>query len=132
MKAKIDLFNQVKTWYFLIFWGLLSACSQPIRLNNFDKKAWVADKNGCSNSRLKQLESIEKQKDRLKNLSQKEIVGIFGTPDAQDLMKRNAKTFTYFVSEGSQCQKGQKEGLALIIRFGALDYVSEIQRNRYE
>ncbi|MDX1902981.1 MAG: hypothetical protein SFU27_02385, partial [Thermonemataceae bacterium] len=115
----------------ILFWSL-SSCDNSLHLDNFDKKTWVEDKNGCKNMRLSYLESIEKQKDKLKNLSQKEIVSIFGNPDAQDLMKRNAKTFTYFLSKGSQCQKGQKEGLALIIRFGALDYVSEIQRNRYE
>ena len=112
---------------FFGFW----ACSSNNSLENFDKKTWVNDAKGCKNERLKYLESIEKQKETLKGLSQAQVVAILGKPDSQELLKRNAKTFTYFVSQGLQCGSGTKDGTALIIHFGALNYVSELSRNQY-
>jgi|JI8StandDraft_2_1071088.scaffolds.fasta_scaffold01587_10 hypothetical protein len=111
---------------FFCFWG----CSSNT-LDNFDKQVWLNDAKGCKNERLKYLESIEKQKDALRGLSQAQIVAVLGKPDSQELLKRNAKTFTYFVSQGSQCGSGTKEGTALIVHFGALNYVSELSRNQY-
>lgn len=116
--------------FFLIFLSLLAACN-PDTLNDFDKNVWIQDPKGCKNERIKLLESVEKQKDRLLDLSQAEIVGLLGKPDAQELLKRNAKNFTYFVAQGSQCGKGSQKGTALVIHFGALNYVSEISRNHY-
>lgn len=78
------------------------------------------------------VENLEKQKEKLMGLSQSQIVNLLGKPDAQELLKRNAKTFTYYLSEGSQCGKGLQEGVALRIHFGALNYVSEISRSSYQ
>lgn len=110
---------------------ILGACSSRTSLEGFDKAKWQNDAKGCKNERFKYLETIEKQKEKLKGLSQAEIVSILGKPDSQELLKRNAKTFTYFVSQGSQCGAGSKEGTALIVHFGALNYVSELSRNQY-
>jgi hypothetical protein len=124
------MINFRKVFLLVSFFGLW-ACSSNKSLENFDKQVWLNDAKGCKNERLKYLESIERQKETLKGLSQAQIVAILGKPDSQELLKRNAKTFTYFVSQGSQCGSGTKEGVALIIHFGALNYVSEISRNQY-
>ncbi len=113
---------------------LLAACQKnEVKLDNFDKTLWQNDSKGCKNIRLQMLVSLEKQKAKLLGLSQEKIAEILGKPDKQELQKRNAKRFVYYVSEGSQCGKNkQTEGIALILQFGALNYVSEIYRNRYE
>lgn len=112
---------------------LLSACQKTeVKLANFDKNLWQSDSKGCKNTRLQMLISLEKQKEKLLGLSQEKVTEILGKPDRQDLQKRNAKRFVYYVSEGLQCGKGTNEGIALILQFGALNYVSEIYRNRYE
>lgn len=108
----------------------VSAC-QTEKIDNFDSKKWRNDLKGCKNERWQLLESLESQKDKLLGLSQAQIVSLLGKPDAQELQKRNAKTFTYYLNEGLQCGKGSQEGVALIIHFGALNYVSEMRRSRY-
>lgn len=109
---------------------IFTACSSE-KIKNFDSEKWKNDLKGCKNERLQLVETLEAQKEQLMGLSQAQIVALLGKPDAQELLKRNAKTFTYYLSEGVQCGKGSKEGVALIIHFGALNYVSEIRRNRY-
>lgn len=112
---------------------LLTACQKnEVKLDNFDKTLWQNDSKGCQNIRWQMLASLEKQKDKLLGLSQEKVTEILGKPDRQDLQKRNAKRFVYYVSEGSQCGSNKSEGVALILQFGALNYVSEIYRNRYE
>lgn len=112
---------------------LLAACQKTeVKLDNFDKALWQNDSKGCQNIRLQMLPSLEKQKDKILGLPQEKVTEILGKPDRQDLQKRNAKRFVYYVSEGSQCGNNNTEGIALILQFGALNYVSEIYRNRYE
>ena len=108
-----------------------SACKNE-QIDNFDAKKWKDDLKGCKNERLPLVEALEMQKEKLMGLSQSQVVGLLGKPDAQELLKRNAKTFTYYLNEGLQCGKGSQEGTALIIHFGALNYVSEIRRSRYQ
>jgi len=110
---------------------IFSACKNET-LDNFDTKKWKDDLKGCKNRRLSLIEVLEKQKEKLMGLSQSQVVGLLGKPDAQELLKRNAKTFTYYLSEGSQCGRGSHEGVALVIHFGALNYVNEIRRSRYQ
>ncbi|MCS6795241.1 MAG: hypothetical protein RMJ97_03260 [Raineya sp.] len=121
---------RVYLWIFLI--ALLSSCQKTaVKLENFDTAVWQNDSKGCKNERLRLLNSLENQKEKLLGLSQEKITEILGRPDKQVLQKRNAKLFVYYVSEGSQCGQGTTEGVALIVQFGALNYVSEIYRNRY-
>lgn len=113
---------------------LTCACRrEEVKLENFDKTAWLQDSKGCKEKRLQLLPILEEQKQKLLGLSQEAVVELLGKPDRQDLQKRNAKRFLYYVSRGTQCQEhaSKVEGIALIIQFGALNYVSEIYRNRY-
>lgn len=109
----------------------LFACGAK-KIEGFDAEKWKKDPKGCKSERLALLETLEKQKQKLIGLSQSEVVSLLGKPDAQELLKRNAKTFTYYLNEGSQCGVGSQEGIALIIHFGALNYVSEISRSSYQ
>lgn len=108
----------------------LAACGTN-KIENFDTEKWKKDPKGCKSERLPLVEILESQKDKLMGLSQSQVVNLLGKPDAQELLKRNAKTFTYYLQAGSQCGEGQQEGIALKIHFGALNYVSEVSRNRY-
>lgn len=119
--------------YVFMVWAILifTACRYE-KIENFDFQKWKNDSKGCKNERWELAEILEKQSEKLMGLSQAQVVGLLGKPDAQELLKRNAKIFTYYLSEGSQCGQGSQEGIALIIHFGALNYVSEIRRSRYQ
>lgn len=124
-------FSCMRFYCFLGTFLFLAACGTE-KIENFDAEQWKKDTKGCKSQRLILAEILEKQKEKLMGLSQSQIVNLLGKPDAQELLKRNAKTFTYYLSEGLQCGKGSQEGVALIIHFGALNYVSEISRSSYQ
>ncbi|GAB4127757.1 MAG: hypothetical protein OHK0045_19040 [Raineya sp.] len=121
----------MRLYCFAVLFLIFTACKSE-KIEKFDAEKWKNDLKGCKNQRIQLVEALEKQKDKLMGLSQAQIVTLLGKPDAQELQKRNAKTFTYYLLEGSQCGKGSQEGVALIIHFGALNYVSEIRRSRYQ
>lgn len=114
------------------FWGLffLSACKESPRFANFDSEKWKNDRMACKNERKELIPILKDRGDELKGLDIVQIQRIFGTPDVNQLYKRNQRFYIYFYEMGLQCEERSKVGLeqskVLKIRFSALDTVTEV------
>ncbi|AMM52154.1 hypothetical protein TH61_14510 [Rufibacter sp. DG15C] len=113
----------------LMVTAALTACSSSAKEFNFDDKSWKNDLNGCKGDRVKLTPQVETF--RMKLLTRKEYVirGLFGKPDAEELLERSQKIYIYYISPGPKCANGNKDGQnqkALSVRFDALGKVREI------
>ena len=75
--------------------------------------------------RLKSIESLIRQKDKIKGLSQDDVVKLLGRPDQNELYKRNQKFFYYFLSPGKNCSL-DSAGQRLSLRFNAMGFAKEV------
>src|SRR5688572_615270 len=85
--------------------ALCVACTthrEPI--TGIDWEAWKADRLGCPARRPTFSALISRQKDQLKAMSEMEVVELMGPPDQIELLKRNQKFYTYFISGGPGCK----------------------------
>ena len=112
---------------FSAFLLLCIACSKPLpELTGFDTKVWKDDYKGCLSSRAQYVESIRSQRDKLKGLSEKDLVSLLGKPDRNDLSERHEKFYYYFISPGPGCEGVDSLGMALIVRFNATGVSKEV------
>lgn len=113
--------------YSLFLVVLLSACNnKPLpTLEGIDMVAWKDDKNGCLNYRSQSIETLIRQKEKLKSLDQQEIVRLLGRPDRNELYKRNQKFFYYLLEPGVDCGV-DRQSRKLSIRFNAVELAKEI------
>ena len=84
-----------------IVWILMAgACGKPLpSLDGIDLKQWKDDKNGCNHVREKSIEQLVLQKNKLKGLSEDNVIKLLGRPDQNELYKRNQKFFYYFLKK---------------------------------
>jgi len=112
---------------YLLLVLLALSCKEVTKLDNFDRIEWQRDKNGCMGIRKKMVESLEKQSNKLKDLSQNQVLQLLGKPDIHNLYQRQQRFYVYFVEKGIQCDSLQfPAGKSLQVRFSALDKVSEL------
>jgi hypothetical protein len=105
---------------------LLISCGNPLpHLENIDMEKWRLDKNGCSGIRMHSSQSLNSQKEKLRGLTQNEIVELLGRPDQNELYKRNQKFFFYHLSRGKECGV-DSISLKLSIRFNAIGLAKEV------
>jgi hypothetical protein len=111
----------------LLLLVLLSACGKPIpEFENLDLSRWKEDKNACLGDRAKSIPSFEKQTDKLKALSETEIIKLLGRPDQNELYKRNQKFYRYFLEAGVVCGVDNSNPKRLTIRFNAIGLAKEV------
>lgn len=113
----------------LLFLGfiLVSCTGSSPDLANFNEKEWIRDKNGCENIRESMISPLEESLDKLKGLSENEILQVLGSPDLNELYKRNQKFYIYNITPSIDC--GPQESatkLFLEIRFSATNRAREI------
>ena len=109
----------------LLFLFLLS-CGKPLpTFENLDIATWKADKAGCHQVRWKSMNALLRQKDKLKGLSQDDIVEVLGKPDQNELYKRNQKFFYYLLSPGKACGS-DSTAHRLSLRFNAMGFAKEV------
>ena len=102
---------------------MLAACTKPLPdLEGVDSQRWKDDKNGCAGRRVQMEQAMDKEKDKLKGLSEMEIVELLGKPDENELYKRNQKFFVYYISAGPECPVPGETPKKLIVRFNAMGY----------
>lgn len=114
--------------------GILFSCSNPnaISEQEFDRKAWKTDRNGCENVRPKMLDNLEKIKPRLEGLDEVDLRKILGKPDFAELYSRNQKFYTYYIDAAEKCDNSVSKAIKngerrlLQIRFDAVNSVNEI------
>lgn len=95
-------------------------------ITGIDWDQWKSDRFGCGLKRQAFGETLDAQKDRLKSLSEMDIVNLMGRPDQTELYKRNQKFFTYFISGGPGCDAADSSSLKLVIRFNAVGLAKEV------
>jgi hypothetical protein len=114
-------------WPSLLLLVFLLSCGKPLpAFDQLDLTKWKEDKNGCIGDRRNSLESLRQQKDKLKALSEMEIVSLLGKPDRNELYKRNQKYFHYFLEPGVVCGIENNVPKKLSIRFNAMGLAKEV------
>jgi hypothetical protein len=107
-----------------------AACSRPLpALQGLDAAAWKADRHACQGTRAAGLATLQEQKKNFLGLSEMQIVSVFGTPDRNELYKRNQKFYYYDLQPSTDCphaNPASDEALALVIRFNAMGLAKEI------
>ncbi|MBL7852495.1 MAG: hypothetical protein JNN04_16440 [Cyclobacteriaceae bacterium] len=91
-------------------------------LEGVDVERWRADKNACLGRRAQMQDALLKEKDKLKGLSEMDIVSLLGRPDKNELYKRNQKFYIYYVGPGPDCDSAEELPALLVIRFNAMGY----------
>jgi hypothetical protein len=113
---------------FVVLLLFASCSSKPIpELKNFNKNIWVSDKMACKDERAQFRLSIQTQMNLLKGLKESAILEILGKPDQNELMPRNQKHFSWYITPAPGCET-YKNTLTekLIIRFNATGLAQEI------
>ncbi len=101
------------------------ACGKPLpTLEGIDLKQWKDDKNGCNHFREKLIHALDSQKDKLKGLTEDDVIALLGRPDQNELYKRNEKFFKYFLEPGPICKSDSSE-IILSIRFNSVGLAKE-------
>lgn len=118
---------------------LFFSCSNPngITEEEFDRKAWQLDRNGCETVRAGLLDDLEKIKPKLEGLDEIDLRKILGKPDFTELYSRNQKFYTYYIDASDKCEDVQQdlergERRLVQIRFDAINAVNEIVITREE
>jgi hypothetical protein len=106
----------------ILFLLCLGCAKQAPTLEGVDTERWRADKNACLGYRHETEVALTRDKEKLKGLSEMDIVNLLGRPDKNELYKRNQKFFCYYVSPGPDCDSPDERPVQLIIRFNAMGY----------
>ncbi len=112
---------------FILIAFVAGACGKDLpTLEGIDLKLWKDDKNGCGHFREKLMDTLESQKDKLKGLSEDEVIKLLGRPDQNELYKRNQKFFYYFLEPSAKCQTSAPSSKKLSVRFTAMGFAKEV------
>lgn len=110
---------------------LISASCRPgtPEFSAIDMVQWKGDRQGCDGARMASKESFVSQKDKLLALSESEVVSTLGTPDEQELSKRNQKFYYYYLEPHGDCTKADplNKPLRVAIRFNAMGLAKEVR-----
>ena len=102
------------------------SCSKPLpQLDQFDQQVWKEDLKGCKGTRVDYLKAIEGQRDKLKGLSEGDVVSLLGKPDRSDLSEHHQKFYRYYIEPSPEC-KGDSSTIFLEVRFNATGVSREV------
>ncbi len=106
---------------------IVQSCGKPLpALENIDIEKWKEDKAGCLLVRQSFLDHLNRQKEKIKSLSESEVIELLGRPDKNELLKRNQKFFYYYLEPGPVCGKKEVAFKKLMIRFNAIGLAKEV------
>ena len=116
-----------KSLLFSLFAFLLFSCGQstPV-LEGIDTELWKSDKYGCLQQRIQFITPITNQKDKLKSLTEDDVIDLLGRPDQNELYSRNQKFYRYFLEPGPSCKNAVANPKRLIVRFNAIGLAKEV------
>lgn len=118
--------HHFKSLNFFLILFVLAACGKPLpELNGIDLTAWKRDRNGCNGNRTKDIEAITREKEKLKALSEMDLVKLLGRPDENQLLTRNQKIYTYYLEPGPACENPSPDAQKLILRINAMGLAKE-------
>jgi hypothetical protein len=111
----------------LLLLVVVLSCTKPQpTLEGIDLSKWRNDKFGCAGDRQTMIPTLSSQSDKLKGLSEMDVIELLGKPDENELYKRNQKFYNYYVSPGPDCPEYKDMPDKLIIRFNAMGYAQLI------
>ena len=117
--------KQLSLYLFLI--SILWACDRPLPiLEGIDIIHWKNDKNGCRGDRVTMIKPLQEQTNKLKGLTEMQIIDLLGRPDQNELYSRNQKFYYYSLEPGKACGQGI-EPRRLSVRFNAMGRAKEIE-----
>ncbi|HEX8059292.1 MAG TPA: hypothetical protein VF473_00085 [Cyclobacteriaceae bacterium] len=106
---------------------LCVSCSRPVpELSGFDKVVWKNDPKGCNGERVQYLKGLNEQRDKLKGLSEADLVTLLGNPDKRELSEHHEKFYSYFIEPSVDCGKGDSSTTVLEVRFNATGVSKEV------
>lgn len=121
------LLRMEKLVWFSLFFAVLLSCGKPMpTFDHIDIEKWKEDKAGCTLIRQPLIDQLDQQREKIKSLSESEVVELLGRPDKNELLKRNQKFFYYFLEPGPTCPNGNPEFKKLMIRFNAIGLAKEV------
>ncbi len=102
---------------------LIFSCGKDLpNLQGVDSEKWKGDKNACLGDRKTMESSLQEEINKLKGLSEMDIIKLLGRPDENELYERNQKFYTYFISSGPACAIADTAAHKLILRFNAMGF----------
>ncbi len=106
---------------------VIQACGKPLpALEQIDMAKWKEDKNGCQLIRQASIDALDQQREKIRSLSEAEVVELLGRPDKNELLKRNQKFYYYYLEPGTACSTSKVEFKKLMIRFNAIGLAKEV------
>lgn len=73
------------------------------------------------------LEPMSLQTQKLRGLSEQEIIAMLGKPDANELYNRNQKFYYYFIQPSKVCSTSlEANPKKLVVRFNAIGLAKEV------
>lgn len=106
------------------------ACtSEPVEIEGFDNYVWKRDKWGCGSERSEMVDVLLEARQKLKGLSEAEVIRLLGKPDAQELYDRSQKFLIYYLEPNINCSTAAEEvplANAFFIRLNATGLAQEL------
>ena len=109
---------------------LLSVSCRPDEpeFNGVNMDQWRADREACDGARMVTKDTLSVQKDKLLALTESEVVDVLGTPDLQELSKRNQKFYYYYLEPHGECATdSSRQPLRIALRFNAMGLAKEVR-----
>lgn len=104
----------------------LSCGERKTTIEGIDWEVWKSDRFGCKLARFAFRDQLLAQRERLKALSEMDIVSLMGKPDQTELFTRNQKFYTYYITRGPSCGTPDSTAQKLVIRFNAVGLAKEV------
>ncbi len=109
----------------IYFSGCTTRKKKLRKLENFDDRVWIQDKNGCKGKRMLLKDDLLASKYYMRGLKAEQIEEYLGKPDAQELSERNQKYYIYYLEPGPKCAAAKENPQALFVRFTAVGIANE-------
>ena len=105
---------------------LFVGCSAPApKFEGFDKEIWKNDFKGCKGARVRYLKPLTDQREKLKGLSELDLITVLGNPDETNLSEHHNKVYKYYIEPSFEC-KGDSATTVLEVRFNATGVSREV------
>jgi len=107
---------------------VLGSCSSKLDAGDINLENWKADRYGCKELRIQDLEEIRRIKNTFLGASNQSIIKTLGRPDRVELVDKSQSFFFYFLEPSGDCEgvETEKEPLKVLFRMNAISKVSEV------
>lgn len=116
----------------LLVAGIVTSCTTPESLKDFDSESWKEDRYGCGGKRGELEDDFEKIRKELYGKKEYVLRNLLGKPDSEELLERSQRIYFYFLETGTQCtnRSALSEARRVEVRINSLGKVSEVTYNQ--